>query len=200
MNNYLQLNSTYPFKLEPLPYAYNAMEPYIDTETMQLHHDKHLQTYINNLNAALKDYPELQLWTLEALIKYNSMLPKEIQTAVAHNAGGVFNHNFYFSELAGSALKQNSPLYNEIVQNFGSYDNFKKQFTDAATGLFGSGYAWLVRDNGKLRIITTANQETPLPQDYEPVLNIDVWEHAYYLKHHNLRPDYITDWFAIMER
>lgn len=195
------MNEQYPFINYPLPYSYDALEPYIDAKTMQLHHDKHLQTYIDNLNQILKNYPELQNLTLEQLIINAGWLPPAIQIPILNNAGGVYNHQFYFSNLVNSNIKQPiGVLGNYIDLNFGNYNSFQKQFTAAALSVFGSGYAWLVADrNGRLKIITTPNQNTPLPQDLCPVLNLDVWEHAYYLKHYNVRADYIKDWFQVVD-
>jgi Fe-Mn family superoxide dismutase len=190
----------YEFENVPLPYDYSALEPYIDTKTMELHHDKHLQTYVNNLNAALKNYPSLHTWSLEKLIYNANSLPKEIRTAVVNNGGGVYNHNFYFAGMANSEIK--SPIGNlsyAIDKVFGSFDGFKSMFKQQALSVFGSGYAWLVMDrNCNLKIITTANQGTPLVNNLCPILNIDVWEHAYYLKHYNKRADYIDDWFQVV--
>lgn len=184
----------------PLPYAYNAMEPYIDEKTMRLHHDKHLQTYINNLNDTLDKYPQFQNWTLEQLIINVPSLPKDIQTPVRNNGGGVYNHYFYFSNLTNPAYLQPIGMLNEAITNeFGSYTSFQKRFKEYALAVFGSGYAWLVANaSGQLDIITTKNQDTPLPLRMSPILNIDVWEHAYYLKHYNLRTDYIDDWFHVI--
>ena len=189
----------YPFSLLPLPYSYEALEPYIDTFTMKLHHDRHLKTYVDNLNAALSNDPAYQNWTLEQLIFYADCLPKEIQTAVINNAGGVYNHNFYFANMSP---KNNSIptgfLTTKMDATFGSYNDFKKVFQVAALDVFGSGYAWLVADSHKnLKIMTTHNQETPLTSNAYPLLTIDVWEHAYYLKHYNKRVDYIADWFHV---
>ena len=194
------MNEHYKFINIPLPYAYNAMEPYIDEKTMMLHHDKHLQTYIDNLNNTLSEYPQFQNWTLEQLIMNIPSLPNEIQTAVKNNGGGVFNHQFYFSNLAASASLPPVGILGEAIENeFGSYQSFQDQFKTAALSVFGSGYAWLVVDaTGQLRIITTQNQDTPLPLMMCPVLSIDVWEHAYYLKHYNKRADYIDDWFHVV--
>ena len=194
------MNEHYKFINIPLPYAYNAMEPYIDEKTMMLHHDKHLQTYIDNLNNTLSEYPQFQNWTLEQLIMNIPSLPNEIQTAIKNNGGGVFNHQFYFSNLAPSTSSYPVGILGEAIENeFGSYQSFQNQFKTAALSVFGSGYAWLVVDaTGQLRIITTQNQETPLPLMMCPVLNIDVWEHAYYLKHYNKRADYIDDWFHVV--
>jgi len=190
----------YKFELPPLPYPYNAMEPYIDEKTMQLHHDKHLQTYINNLNTALEKYPEYRTWPLEKLIKNANWLPTDIRTTVINNAGGVYNHEFFFENLAApNSTKLSDNMANKINQTFGSYDNFKAKFKETALSVFGSGNAWLVADkNGDLKIITTANQGTPLTLDYKPIMLLDVWEHAYYLKHYNVRADYIDDWFNVV--
>jgi len=193
-------NEHYKFELTPLPYAYSALEPYIDALTMQLHHDRHLKTYIDNLNAALEKYPEYQSWSLEKLITNANWLPPDIRTTVINNAGGVYNHEFFFTNLAPpNTTALSEELANKINQTFGSYDKFKQAFKTAALSVFGSGYAWLVLDkNGNLKIITTANQGTPLTLDMKPIMAIDVWEHAYYLKHYNVRADYIDDWFNVV--
>lgn len=190
----------YIFENPPLPYSYEAMEPYIDAKTMELHHDRHLQSYVDNLNAILKEYPEYQSLSLRQLLLYLDFLPASIQTPVKNNAGGVYNHLFYFSLLKNPAQKQpENPLHMRISEQFGSFEAFCRLFTRAALSVFGSGYAWLVKTSyGQLRIITTANQDTPLPLQLCPVLNLDVWEHAYYLKHYNKREDYIDDWFHII--
>lgn len=194
------MNEHYKFINTPLPYSYNAMEPYIDEKTMRLHHDKHLQTYVDNLNNALSNYPQFHNWTLKQLIVNIPSLPEDIQTAVRNNGGGVYNHQFYFNNLINAAYSRPSGLLiDEIAKEFGSLEAFKKQFKTAALSVFGSGYAWLVVNAaGQLKIITTPNQDTPLPLGMCPVLNIDVWEHAYYLKHYNLRTDYIDDWFHVV--
>lgn len=194
------MKNHYPFVNPPLPYAYDALEPFIDAKTMELHHDRHLQTYVNNLNALIKDYPEYQHLSLEQLLLYLDYLPASLQTPVKHNAGGVYNHIFFFSLLKNPAAKQpENPLLRHIISDFGSFEAFRKAFTEAALSVFGSGYAWLVLNPyGQLKIITTANQNTPLPLNLCPILNLDVWEHAYYLKHYNKRDDYIGDWFQII--
>lgn len=194
------MNKHYKFINTPLPYQYNSMEPYIDEKTMRLHHDKHLQTYIDNLNNTLSKYPEFQNWTLEQLIINVPCLPKEIQTTIKNNSGGVFNHQFYFSNLANPTTSQPVGILNKFIKNtFGSYLSFQNQFKTAALSVFGSGYAWLVVNaTGQLCIITTQNQDTPLEMGLYPILNIDVWEHAYYLKHYNLRANYIDDWFHVI--
>lgn len=194
------MNGHYKFVNTPLPYAFEAMEPYIDKKTMYLHHDKHLQTYIDNLNRTLSNHPELQNWTLEQLIINAPCLPKEIRTDIKNSGGGVFNHQFYFSNLANPAFPQPVGILEQAIKNaFGSYPSFRNQFKEAALSVFGSGYAWLVVNAaGQLGILTTKNQDTPLEMGLVPVLNIDVWEHAYYLKHYNLRADYIDDWFHVV--
>lgn len=194
------MNEHYPFVNPPLPYAYDAMEPYIDRKTMELHHDRHLQTYVDNLNNILKDYPEYQSLSLEQLLLYPELLPDSIQTAVKNNAGGVYNHIFYFSMLKNPApMPENNALLKSIRAQYGSVEAFLDAFSKAALSVFGSGYAWLVQDaHGALKIITTANQDTPLAANLYPILPIDVWEHAYYLKHYNKRADYIKDWMQII--
>lgn len=194
------MNEHYKFLNTPLPYPYNAMEPYIDEKTMKLHHDRHLQAYIDNLNNTLSKYPQFQNWTLEKLIVNIPSLPKEIQTPINNNSGGVFNHQFYFSNLANPAFQQPIGVLGEAIKNeFGSYTSFQNMFKTAALSVFGSGYAWLVINAVRqLDIITTQNQETPLTLGMYPLLNIDVWEHAYYLQYYNLRADYIDSWFHII--
>lgn len=194
------MNDRYPFVNEPLPYAYDAMEPFIDETTMRLHHDKHLQTYIDNLNQALSKYPHFQSWSLAQLIVNTSSLPEDIRMVVHNNGGGVFNHRLYFSNLMNPAPQQPTGALAETLQiEYGSYQAFRNQMKAAALSIFGSGYAWLiVNAAGQLRIITTANQDTPLTMGLCPLLNLDVWEHAYYLKYHNLRTDYIDNWFRII--
>lgn len=194
------MNDRYKFINTSLPYAFDAMEPYIDEKTMWLHHNRHLQTYIDNLNNILEKYPEFQKWTLEQLLCNIPSLPKEIQMPVNNNAGGVFNHRFYFSNLANPAPSEPVGILGEsIKKEFESFQSFQEQLKAAALSVFGSGYAWLVvKATGKLGIITTPNQDTPLPMGLFPVLNIDVWEHAYYLKNYNLRADYIDNWFHVV--
>jgi len=190
----------YPFTLMPLPYAYNALEPYIDTLTMQLHHDRHLKTYVDNLNAALAPYPALHGMKLYQLLLHPEQLPAEIRTAVLHNAGGVYNHDFFFRGMTPGGSAPSQALGRKIDETFGSFDNFKAQFKAKALEVFGSGYAWLARGcDDALVIITTANQDTPIAAGFLPLAGIDVWEHAYYLKHYNVRADYIDDWFRVAD-
>ncbi len=201
MNGAQKQNDFYKFVNLPLPYAFEAMEPFIDKKTMELHHNRHLQTYINNLNKALDSYPELQKLPLESLATPPQTLPPANWTAIRNNAGGVYNHRFFFNGLipAADAKAPSGMLLGDIVKVYGSFDNFKDAFKEAALSVFGSGYAWLVVDGqGDLTITTTANQDTPLSWGLCPVLTIDVWEHAYYLKHYNLRADYIDDWFSVI--
>lgn len=195
------MNEHYPFINPPLPYAYDSMEPYIDAKTMELHHDRHLQTYVDNLNQLLKDNPAYQEFSLEQLVLYVGSMPDTLQTPMRNNAGGVYNHLLYFSTLQGNGMQRPSgPLAALMKKQFGSFENFQKRFTEAALSVFGSGYAWLVLDpDGSLSIRTTANQDTPLRFQTHPLINIDVWEHAYYLKHYNKRADYIRDWFAVAD-
>jgi len=190
----------YPFELIALPYQYNALEPYIDTETVKLHHDKHLKKYVDNLNKILADYPVYHTWSLERLILNNSSLPVSIQTDINNNAGGVYNHNLYFNIMKPGS-QQNNPIGNlkeAIIKSFDSLENFYTLFKEAALKVFGSGYAWLIVDKEKeLKIVISHNQDVPLNVFH--VLLIDVWEHAYYLKYKNMRDQYILNWYNIID-
>ena len=193
------MNNYYPFVNTPLPYAYNALEPYIDEKTMHLHHDRHLQTYIDNLNHFLKENPSLQKFSLEELLSMWRRLPCHLQAPLRHNAGGVFNHRFYFNSMTRPGSSCSAPrLFEAMSCQFGSQENFKAQFKEAVLSVFGSGYAWLLLDRGCLKIVTSENQNTPPLYSRTLLLNIDVWEHAYYLKHYTLRADYIDDWFRVV--
>ena len=196
-----QMSYTYPFELIPLPYPYNGLEPFIDEKTMELHHDKHLATYVKNLNDTISKYPDLYSWPLEKLLYNISFLPFEIRQDVRHNAGGVYNHNMFFDMMTTKSTPiKKGGLLTAIIKNFGSYDNFKSEFKQAALKVFGSGYAWLVSDTmGNVNIMTTPNQDTPIANGLTPIILLDVWEHAYYLKHYNLRADYIDDWFNVID-
>lgn len=193
--------NTYPFKLTPLPYAYNAIEPYIDARTMELHHDKHLGTYVTNLNNALAPHTELHGKSLEWLLLNLDKLPSDIRTAVRNNGGGIYNHDMYFANLipTNDAKGGNAPsaeLLNAINRDFGSLDNMKSKFKNAGLAQFGSGWSWLMADtDGKLAIMQTPNQDTLLHTGLTPILNMDVWEHSYYLKYQNRRADYIDAFF-----
>ncbi len=187
-----------PFENIPLPYAYDALEPYIDEKTMQLHHDRHLKTYIDNLNSILKKYPQLQTRTLEQLICTVGQMPGKDCVAIARNAGGVYNHRFFFNSMCpGGKKAPGGALAAAIDCMFGSLDAFREKFTEAALSVFGSGYVWLVNGKRGPCIMTTINQETPVGL-VKPLLNLDVWEHAYYLKHYNKRADYINDWWNVV--
>lgn len=190
------------YTLRPLPYAYDALEPFIDERTMRIHHDRHLKAYVDNLNKALDQYPVLYQFPLERLLYNIKYLPKEIQTAVRNNGGGVYNHNFFFESIAPSSPQDKSEgrIIQEIERQFGSLKTFQDKLKEAALSVFGSGWAWLVKNpqNGRLMIVTTPNQDTPLPGNLIPLLNLDVWEHAYYLKYQNRRADYIDNWFHVV--
>lgn len=193
------MNHFYPFVNTPLPYAYNALEPYIDEKTLHLHHDRHLQTYIDNLNKLMDENPALQQFSLEELLTRWCRLPQHLQIPARNNAGGVFNHRFYFDSMKEPGTSCQTPrLFDAMSLQFKSPEDFKSQFKGAALSVFGSGYAWLVSSGGRLKIITTANQNTPPLNTMTPLLNIDVWEHAYYLKHYNVRAAYIDDWFRVI--
>jgi Fe-Mn family superoxide dismutase len=186
------------FLLNPLPYAYNSLEPYIDEATMKLHHDKHHQTYTDKLNEALKDYPDLQSKKAEDLLKNLNSVPEKIKQAVINHSGGYVNHNFFW-EILKKDTKPSGEIEKEIIKKFGSFDKFKEIFTHAAATLFGSGWAWLVLDeNNELEILQSKNQDSPLSFGKIPLLTIDVWEHAYYLKYQNKRADYIAAFWNII--
>jgi Fe-Mn family superoxide dismutase len=186
-------------QLPPLPYAYNALEPHIDELTMQIHHDRHHATYVNNLNAALEGHPELQQKPLEELLANLDAVPESIRTAVRNNGGGHANHTLFWEIMSPNGGGQpTGALADAINSTFGSFENFKEQFTKAAVGRFGSGWAWLVVDNGKLAITSTPNQDNPIMEGKTPILGLDVWEHAYYLKYQNKRPDYIAAWWNVV--
>lgn len=187
--------------LPKLNYEYNALEPYIDTQTMEIHHTKHHQAYIDKLNAALEKYPELLGMTVEDLLKsLDSLKVEEIdKTAIKNHGGGHANHSLFW-KLLDPTNKKDEQLVAEINTTFGSVEEFKKQFTDSATKVFGSGWAWLVRDSaGKLLIKNMPNQDSPLMLGLVPVIGLDVWEHAYYLKYQNRRPEYIENWWKALK-
>ena len=189
-----------PFELAPLPYAYNALEPFIDERTMQIHHDKHHQVYVTNLNAAIEKAPELASWSLTDLVVKLNQVPESVRTAVRNHGGGHWNHDFFWNVMApANSTKASAALSNAIDSAFGSMDNFKAEFEKAALGRFGSGWAWLVVDGaGKLSVVSTANQDNPLTDGLKPVLGVDVWEHAYYLKYQNLRAEYVKQWWNVV--
>ena len=191
------MKQTYPFDLMPLPYDYDALEPYMDVETLHYHHDKHLKTYVDNLNTLLKDQPLYQSWTLEELLTRLDELPEELRQPVMNNAGGVYNHQLFF-ETMHTPVNEN-PMEPYLQKAFGSYENFVKSMSDHALSQFGSGYAWLViNPDHQLEILNTPNQNNPISNGNIPLLCVDVWEHAYYLKYKNLRKDYVTNWFHLI--
>jgi superoxide dismutase, Fe-Mn family len=187
------------FQLMPLPYAYDALEPFIDTATMQFHHDKHHAAYVTNLNAAIEKHPELGSMTLEALLMDLNAVPDDIRTAVRNHGGGTWNHNMFWDIMAPKAGGEpEGQLAKAVATEFGSFADFKAQFEKAAMGRFGSGWAWLVKKGGKLSIISTANQDNPMSEGMTPLLTLDVWEHAYYLKYQNRRAEYVTAWWNVV--
>lgn len=187
------------FELPALPYAYDALEPVIDADTMRFHHDKHHATYVANLNKALEAHPELFERSVEFLIAHLNHLPEDIKGAVRNNGGGTYNHTLFWEMMAPEGQTAFAgPVADKIKETFGSYEEFKKQFAAAAAGRFGSGWAWLVADGDKLEMLSTANQDNPLTEGKRPLLCLDVWEHAYYLKYQNRRVDYINEWFRII--
>ncbi|HEN5748002.1 TPA: superoxide dismutase [Streptococcus agalactiae] len=184
--------------LPDLPYAYDALEPHIDAETMTLHHDKHHATYAANANAALEKHPEIGE-DLEALLADVSQIPEDIRQAVINNGGGHLNHALFWELMSPEETQISQELSEDIDATFGSFEDFKAAFTAAATGRFGSGWAWLVVNaEGKLEVLSTANQDTPIMEGKKPILGLDVWEHAYYLNYRNVRPNYIKAFFEII--
>lgn len=200
--NTFQEQQHYPFSLKPLPYPYDALEPVITSETLHFHHDKHLQTYVDNLNKALKDYPKYHNASLEELIMMVPTLPALLQTPVQNNAGGVYNHQLYFECMRPqneNLVSSHSPLRTAIINDFGSLKEWQEQMKTSALSVFGSGWTWLVQNNNKeLAIVNTANQDTPLSFQLKPILLVDVWEHAYYLQYQNRRNEYLDQWFSIV--
>lgn len=187
------------FKLPDLPYSFDALEPVIDAKTMEVHHDKHHATYVNNLNKAVENYPEWTSKSIEDLMIHLKEVPEEIRTAVRNNGGGHYNHSLFWKMMAPVGTTElKGALLDKINESFGSFDEFKKQFAAAATGRFGSGWAWLVVDGDKLAVVSSANQDCPLSEGKKPILCLDVWEHAYYLKYQNRRADYVDNFFQVV--
>ena len=187
------------YTLPPLPYAPDALEPHIDKQTMEIHHGKHHQAYINNLNTALEKHPDLQTKSVEDLIRGINTVPEDIRTAVRNNGGGHANHSMFWQIMGPHAGGQpTGAIADAITSSFGGFDAFKEQVAKAGAGRFGSGWAWVIDQGGKLVIESTANQDSPLMEGKKPVLGIDVWEHAYYLKYQNRRPDYISAWWNVV--
>lgn len=188
------------FTLPKLPYSYDALEPWIDAQTMEIHYTKHHQAYVDNLNAALKEYPEFLDTSVEDIVKNLEAIPEKVRIAVRNNGGGHYNHTLFWQLMAqkGGGEPQGK-LGEELVKTFGSFEQFKEKFSAAAKTRFGSGWAWLSLDSsGKLVITSSANQDTPFAEKLTPIVGLDVWEHAYYLKYHNRRPDYITAWWNVV--
>jgi superoxide dismutase, Fe-Mn family len=188
------------FELPPLPYDYSALEPYIDEQTMHLHHDKHHQAYVTNLNNALQGQSQFENLPIEELIRRINEVPESIRTAVRNNGGGHLNHSMFWQIMKpNGGGEPTGPLASAITSTFGSFDNFKTQFNDVGVKRFGSGWAWLVMDRaGALSVISTANQDSPLMDGMLPIMGNDVWEHAYYLKYQNRRPDYLAAWWNVV--
>jgi Fe-Mn family superoxide dismutase len=186
-------------ELPPLPYDFAALEPHIDAQTMQIHHGKHHQTYVNNLNAALEKHTDLQKMSADELLRNLGSVPEDIRPAVRNNGGGHVNHTMFWKMMAPNAGGTPSGAVAEAIKaSFGGFDAFKEQFAKAGVGRFGSGWAWVVDAGGKLTIESTPNQDSPLMEGKKPVFGIDVWEHAYYLKYQNRRPDYIGAWWNVV--
>lgn len=191
------------YELPKLPYAYDALEPYIDAKTMEIHHAKHHQAYVTNLNAALEKHPEIADRPLEELLRAIDSVPEDIRTAVRNHGGGHINHSFFWTIMGPKmAGEPGGTVAKAIADSFGNFANFKDAFGKAAAGVFGSGWAWLVTDGfaagGKLTIVTTPNQDSPLTKGQQSILGLDVWEHAYYLKYQNRRPEYINAWWNVV--
>jgi Fe-Mn family superoxide dismutase len=191
------------YELAPLPYDYSALEPFIDAETMKLHHDKHHQTYVTNLNAAVANYPALAAKSVDDLIADLNAIPEEIRGAVRNHGGGHANHTTFWKLMGpantdGIGGQPTGAIAKQITADFGDFEAFKKTFNETTAKQFGSGWGWLVFSAGKLKVITTANQDSPLSQGLYPILGNDVWEHAYYLKYQNRRPDYLAAWWNVV--
>lgn len=187
------------FELPKLPYAYDALEPHIDEETMHLHHEKHHNTYVNGLNSALEGHEDLQNKSAIELMESIDELPEDIQTAVRNNGGGHVNHSLFWEIMTPESTEPSGALADAIDEAFGSLDGFKEEFKKAATGRFGSGWAWLIVDSdGKLSIESTPNQDNPYMEGKTPILGIDVWEHAYYLNYKNVRPDWVDGFYKVI--
>jgi Fe-Mn family superoxide dismutase len=192
--------NTMPFTVPPLPYAFDALEPYIDKQTMEIHHDKHHGAYVTNLNKALESAPAMQGKTVEDLLANNcALVPENIRTAVRNNGGGHINHSMFWQILApGAGGSPSGNVGQAITGTFGGFDQFKEKFNAAATTRFGSGWAWLVKTGKGIEIISTANQDSPVMEGHFPIMGLDVWEHAYYLKYQNRRPEYIGAWWSVV--
>ena len=190
---------TYPFSLPPLAYDVAALEPHIDALTMQIHHGKHHAAYVNNLNAILEKNPEWQKTSLEDLLQKLPTMPDSVRNPIKNNGGGVWNHSFFWKLMGPRAGgTPTGAVADAISTSFGSFEKFKEQFQAAALGRFGSGWAWVLVENGALTIESTGNQESPISEKKHPILTVDVWEHAYYLKYQNRRADYLAAWWNVV--
>ncbi|MGO8697360.1 MAG: superoxide dismutase [Limisphaerales bacterium] len=188
-----------PFTLPPLPYPFDALEPHIDAQTMQIHHDKHHAAYVANLNKALSQFPDLGKKPVEDLLKDLNAVPEKVRTAVRNNGGGHCNHSLFWQMMnKNGGGEPAGELAKAMDKKFGNFGSFKDQFTKAALGVFGSGWAWLVSEGGNLTIEPAPNQDSPISRGKQPLLGLDVWEHAYYLKYQNRRADYIAAWFNVI--
>jgi len=188
-----------PFSVPPLPYAFDALEPHIDARTMEIHHDKHHAAYVTNLNKALAESPDLSKKPIEELLANLNSVPEKIRMAVRNQGGGHYNHTLFWQMMKkGGGGEPKGELAKALEKSFGGYSGFKEKLTEAGTKVFGSGWAWLVMEGNQLKIESSANQDTPLSQGKQPLLGVDVWEHAYYLKYQNRRPDYLAAWFNVI--
>ena len=187
------------FTLPPLPYDFSALEPHIDAKTMEIHHGKHHQTYVNNLNAAIEKAPELASKSIDDLMRNVNTLPEAVRTAIRNNGGGHWNHSMFWQIMAPKAGGEPGGALGAAIKSaFGDFAKFREQFSAAGVGRFGSGWAWLINTGGKLSIVSTPNQDNPLMEGQKAVMGLDVWEHAYYLKYQNRRPDYINAWWNVV--
>jgi Fe-Mn family superoxide dismutase len=187
------------FEVEPLQYDYNALEPSIDEQTMRLHHDKHYATYVTNLNGAIEKHPELENRSLEDLLRNINDVPEDVRTVVRNNGGGTYNHAMFWRIMGPNKGGEPTGAIADVINDtFGGFENFKTQFNDAGTKRFGSGWAWLVRSGDGYQILSTPNQDSPLMDGNFPVFGNDVWEHAYYLKYQNRRPEYLQNWWNVI--
>lgn len=189
------------FTLPDLPYSFDALAPYISEQIQQLHHDKHHKAYVDNLNKALEKYPDWQKKTIEDIIKSLDNVPEDVRTTVRNNGGGHYNHSMFWEMMApkkGNGQEPSGTLLDKIKHSFGDLKTFKDQFSTGATKIFGSGWEWLVWNNGEVKLMSTPNQDSPLTSGFIPLLGLDVWEHAYYLQYYNKRADYIEAWWNIV--
>ncbi|GGG30928.1 superoxide dismutase [Lysinibacillus alkalisoli] len=188
------------FELPKLPYAVDALEPYLDARTLEIHHGKHHATYVNNLNAALEGHNDLQSKSIREILTHLDQVPEDIRTAVQNNGGGHYCHSLFWESMKpNGGGEPTADIKREIEKYFHTFDNFQDQLSKAAVSRFGSGYGWLVEHNGQLEVLSTANQNTPLQEGKNPLLIIDVWEHAYYLKYQNRRPEFVTNWWHTID-